>query len=499
MSFTMPYVFVPGTKAVAEHVNDNFTACRNGIGENTNNITTINNTLSNDVIKKDGSNNFEQIQKYSETVMTTLSIDIPSALTHKKYVDDAIENKDTTKPALYTPYAVNSGKKDTNGTPNFITKVDNGSVRILAGGSNPSVVFTYPDGTVEAIEENVVVDDIVDDGTHVIIKEKGQDPTWVKLRDDQSVIPPMTSNSCNGFTAEAINWYDTNYYPYEAFDGVRNSASNCWLSQNGTTSGWLRAQLATARKITEYSLKGRFGSLNTTPKSWTFEASHDDTNWIVLDTQTNHTDVDNIKTCRFENDTSYIYYRINITEINGGTYIGIEQLDLFESYYKMTETDETPESPMQNDYWLDTSVKPHKPYKFNGTVWEECQFVKLGEVKRTNGILANPVNYAFNHKTSFETGALALATCYDFDVNIPLKNLKLNSYLECIKNDLGYEEGNKIYNWGSESNVLLSAKNKLTFVTGSAKITNLANKTSGTTTAITPSNWRFGCEARGMY
>jgi len=38
MSFSIPYVFVPGTKAVAQEINSNFAACKNAIIENQDNI-----------------------------------------------------------------------------------------------------------------------------------------------------------------------------------------------------------------------------------------------------------------------------------------------------------------------------------------------------------------------------------------------------------------------------------------------------------------------------
>ncbi|HSA05742.1 MAG TPA: hypothetical protein P5556_01025 [Candidatus Gastranaerophilales bacterium] len=74
------------------------------------------------------------------------------------------------------PYSAVSGKVDANGYANFIIKIDNSSVKIEAGSSNPNLVIAYPDGSLETISADYTISSISSDGTYTVIKEKGQNP-----------------------------------------------------------------------------------------------------------------------------------------------------------------------------------------------------------------------------------------------------------------------------------------------------------------------------------
>jgi len=62
----------------------------------------------------------------------------------------------------------------------------------------------------------------------------------------------------------------------------------------------------------------------------------------------------------------------------------------------ITEDIKQPQSPNTGDYWLNIGIRPYKPFKYDGLIWVETQFVKLGEVIKTSGTLGIPVSYAFN-------------------------------------------------------------------------------------------------------
>ena len=114
--------------------------------------------------------------------------------------------------------------------------------------------------------------------------------------------------------------------PGNAFDG---SATTYWTT-NGVSSGWLRAQLASAVVETQYKITRRDDLPNRNPKTWTFEGSNDGTTWTVLDTQTNITwpTAGEVKTFTFANSTAYSYYRLNISANNGDTYLSVAELAL---------------------------------------------------------------------------------------------------------------------------------------------------------------------------
>lgn len=100
---------------------------------------------------------------------------------------------------------------------------------------------------------------------------------------------------------------------------------------NGTSSGWLRYQLAGASVVTTYAISRRNDIPNRNPKTWTFEGSNDGSSWTVLDTQTNITwpTADEVKTFNFANSTAYLYYRLNISANNGDTYLSVADLYLY--------------------------------------------------------------------------------------------------------------------------------------------------------------------------
>lgn len=72
------------------------------------------------------------------------------------------------------PYSVNSGKQDSNGYAAFIQRDSDTQITILAGGSNPDLVISYPDGTYETITSDIVISSgLSNNGNYIIVKEKG--------------------------------------------------------------------------------------------------------------------------------------------------------------------------------------------------------------------------------------------------------------------------------------------------------------------------------------
>lgn len=111
-----------------------------------------------------------------------------------------------------------------------------------------------------------------------------------------------------------------------AFDG---DASDQWET-NGTSTGWVQAQLAVAVALTGYSLTSRAGFTARAPKDWTFQGSNDGTSWTTLDTQTGVTSWTggDTKAYTFTNTTAYLYYRLNVTANNGNAYLTISEFTL---------------------------------------------------------------------------------------------------------------------------------------------------------------------------
>jgi hypothetical protein len=91
----------------------------------------------------------------------------------------------------------------------------------------------------------------------------------------------------------------------------------------------------------------------------------------------------------------------NITGIStDGTYYIVKEKggNPYNTILMPVESYTAPSSPATNQLWLDLSVVPYIPKKWNGTAWVVAQFVKLGEFVRTSGVIGTPISYTLNRK-----------------------------------------------------------------------------------------------------
>jgi len=145
-----------------------------------------------------------------------------------------------------------------------------------------------------------------------------------------SAIPVMTSKTTPSGTVTASTERSELYGMYKAFDG---SYDTIW--QPVGIVGWLMYQFTLPKKIVKYSVSSSTiaGTETMYPKSWTFEGSNDGILFDVLDTQSNITGwiLSQTKTFDINNVKTYLYYRINVSLHNGGSYLAIGELSMFET------------------------------------------------------------------------------------------------------------------------------------------------------------------------
>lgn len=150
----------------------------------------------------------------------------------------------------------------------------------------------------------------------------------------------MTSNSApSPNVTSASSEYNADYAAWKAFDKIttKSGTNNEWTTAT-TQTGWLKYDFGSgnAKVIQKYSLiivpVGFYSSRNDAPKTWTFEGSNDGSTWTVLDTRENEQDwaEGEKRVYEFENDTAYRYFRINVSANNGGTYLRIMEMEMFE-------------------------------------------------------------------------------------------------------------------------------------------------------------------------
>ncbi|MFJ7915867.1 MULTISPECIES: SPRY domain-containing protein, partial [unclassified Lysinibacillus] len=203
------------------------------------------------------------------------------------------------------------------------------------------------------------------DGSRVInptnktfILHDGEYKKWNKRElNNESIVPIMTSNTSPNGVASASSIYNANYDAYVAFDG---SDSLGWCTPSSIVKGWLKYKFDSKKIVAKYTIRSTGNvpniPLNAHPQNWTFEGSNNDSDWIILDTQTNISFTSAIQEKEFSiaNNEEYLYYRLNITKNNGSSsYLGFGELKMF-----------SPKSPDKPNIWSIVSTTLPNPSQF---------------------------------------------------------------------------------------------------------------------------------------
>jgi hypothetical protein len=123
-------------------------------------------------------------------------------------------------------------------------------------------------------------------------------------------------------------------------DGI---LTNQW-GVEGTTA-WIQFAYATPTVNNVYSLTTSFKEPTRDFKDWTVSGSNDGTTWTVLDTQTGHAPWATRSSTldfTFVNTTAYTYYRLNVTALNGGSYVQLAEMS-FSARPVVTVSGESPQ------------------------------------------------------------------------------------------------------------------------------------------------------------
>ena len=140
-------------------------------------------------------------------------------------------------------------------------------------------------------------------------------------------IPLMTSSTSPSGIVSASGQV-VGFEGWRAFD--RNTTT-LWQTTAGTTTGTLSYQFPSSKIIKRYSFRNAGAGAGA--RNFTFEASNDGSSWTTLDTQTSiNVGANGIFTSGLlANTTAYLYYRINVTTVNGGTTIQMAEFEMTES------------------------------------------------------------------------------------------------------------------------------------------------------------------------
>jgi hypothetical protein len=172
---------------------------------------------------------------------------------------------------------------------------------------------------------------------------------------NQNLIPQMTSNTAPSGIARASD-IRSGFDPWKSFDSAIDDGYG-WTTNNGVVAGWLSYQLLKPQQVFKYSIRAHHSVPNLTPRNWTFEGSNDGTNWVVLDTRNNQsfTSAEEIF-FEFDNDAKYLIYRLNISSVNGGSYINVNRMQIFSNRNVSITIDDILSEQMFIDYGMDRST-----------------------------------------------------------------------------------------------------------------------------------------------
>jgi len=123
--------------------------------------------------------------------------------------------------------------------------------------------------------------------------------------------------------------YFNNEVQYRGIYAIVPSTTRGWIANAAT--GWWQVYHAIAKTYLTYTIKSSAVAENI-PKDWTLLGSVDGVGYTLIDTVVNQTgwSTDEVRTFTIDNPGSYKYYKLVITDINGGAAIEVKQIGFSE-------------------------------------------------------------------------------------------------------------------------------------------------------------------------
>lgn len=143
------------------------------------------------------------------------------------------------------------------------------------------------------------------------------------------LVPILASNTG---TPPFVASESTQLYGNVAANAFSRSTGKGWIA--AVNVGWIQIDLSQAGICNSYIMTGfnlvLVGSASMAPKSWVFAGSNDNSTWYPLDTQTNVSAWTSLESRTFAlpGTTAYRYYRLTISENQGGPYASLNTLRL---------------------------------------------------------------------------------------------------------------------------------------------------------------------------
>lgn len=142
-----------------------------------------------------------------------------------------------------------------------------------------------------------------------------------------------TGPTSSSGTASASSELSGSYPAWKAFDGL-GGASNAWVAQSASSVGtpeWISyAWSGPSRSVGSYSIQATNSDFNRAPRDWTLQG-WDGSAWLTLDTRSGQTGwtADQVRTFTAQTIIACSEHRIVITMNNGGAYVQMAEVQLF--------------------------------------------------------------------------------------------------------------------------------------------------------------------------
>ena len=162
-----------------------------------------------------------------------------------------------------------------------------------------------------------------------------------------------------------------------------------------------------------------------------------------------HTSLDNITGISTDNTWYIVKFKNNVvltdlTNLYNGTTPNPK--NIYYTNLQPVELASAPAAPAINQLWLDISVSPRIPKRWNGSSWVVAQFIKLGEFTRTSGVIGTPLSYALNG--CYDSGDVSVSgnnATYILNHNLGTQNVSVQIFAKRTALNNAYHGCNQWY------------------------------------------------------
>jgi hypothetical protein len=201
--------------------------------------------------------------------------------------------------------------------------------------------------------------------------------------------PVLSANGTIGgsnFACAASTTYETNY-AHLAFD---NNNNTIWHSANGS-SWWFKLYNPEAMNVTNLQIRNSYDALHKSISSGNVQGSNDGSNWTTITTWTN-SNITASATWNISLSSNVNYYKYYLINIASSAYSGYAVIANIAITATVKEG-----IAVEDDIWLDTSKKPVKAFKCDGTDWDsEFNLVPVGSATVSSGVITDVDTFDFN-------------------------------------------------------------------------------------------------------